>query len=195
LNFSHHPDVARQTHPLVPRRWRKPVTERISASGTVQTPLDEEEVRAAVRDLRAQQVEAIAICGLFSFLNPCHEARMREIVVEEAPELYVCASHEVVPLYREYERFSTTALNAYVGPKTAHYLDRFAAAVRGAGLGSELHLMTSAGGVIGAEAARRSPVSLLLSGPVGALVAGIECGRQAGHPSVITLDVGGTSAR
>ncbi len=194
LNFSHHQDVARQTHPLVPRRWRKPVTERISASGTVQTPLNEEEVRAAVRDLRAQGVEAIAICGLFSFLNPCHEARMRAIVAEEAPELYVCASHEVVPLYREYERFSTTALNAYVGPKTANYLDRFAAGVRGAGLGSDLHLMTSAGGVIGAEAARRSPVSLLLSGPVGALVAGIECGRQAGHPSVITLDVGGTSA-
>jgi N-methylhydantoinase A/oxoprolinase/acetone carboxylase beta subunit len=194
LNFSHQQDVARQSYPLVPRRWRKPVAERITSTGEVETALDETAVRLAVRELKAEQVEAIAICGLFSFLNPVHEIRMREIVAEEAPALYVCASHEVVPLYREYERFSTTALNAYVGPKTASYLDRFSTGAKRLGLGSELHLMTSSGGVIGAAAARRSPVSLLLSGPVGALVAGIECGREAGYPSVITLDVGGTSA-
>ncbi len=194
LNFSHHQTVARQSHPLVPRRWRKAVAERITAAGEVETVLDEAAVRAAVLELQEQQVEALAICCLFSFLNPAHEIRIREIVAEQAPEQYVCASHEIVPLYREYERFSTTALNAYVGPKTASYLDRFAAGVDELGLGSPLHLMTSSGGVIGADAARRSPVSLLLSGPVGALVAGIECGRQAGHASVITLDVGGTSA-
>lgn len=196
LNFSHSQVVPRQSAPLVARRHRLVVTERIRAPlGAVETELAEDEVRAAVQRLKADgTVEAVAVCCLFSFLNPVHEKRIREIIREEWPGIYISASHEIVPLYREYERFSTTALNAYVGPKTARYIDSFSGALKDAGLKSDLGLMTSGGGVISAKEASESPVSLLLSGPVGALVAGIEVGRLTGYASVITLDVGGTSA-
>lgn len=194
-NFSHAQEIPRQTQPLVRRRHRLPITERISApGGEITTPLNESEVRAAVLELRDQGVEAIAICSLMAFLNPRHEQRMRELVEEIYPAAFVSVSHEVTPLYREYERFSTTALNAYVGPKTAHYLDRFSARLAEHGYRAPLTLMTSGGGIAPASDARHKPVSLLLSGPVGALIAGIEIGRQVGHASVITLDVGGTSA-
>ncbi len=195
FNFSHAQDVPRQSAPLVPRRYRLTVSERITGpDGVVLTPLDEPAVREAAARLRDAGVDAIAVCCLMSFLNPAHEARIREIVEQEAPGLYVSTSHAVTPLYREYERFSTTALNAYVGPKTARYLDRFAVALSEMGVPSDLNMMTSAGGLVPSAEARERPVSLLLSGPVGALIAGIGVGRQTGHPSVITLDVGGTSA-
>lgn len=194
-NFSHAQEISRQTQPLIKRRHRLPISERIGApNGDVTLALDEAEVRAAVQRLRAEEVESIAVCCLMSFLNPAHEQRIREIVAEEFPEAYLSVSHEVTPLYREYERFSTTALNAYVGPKTANYLDAFAASLGDNGFATELNLMTSGGGIAPASEARNKPVSLLLSGPVGALIAGIEVGHQVGHPSVITLDVGGTSA-
>lgn len=195
FNFSHAQDVARQTQPLIPRRHRMPVTERIGApDGAVATDLDESEARAAVRKLREEGVQAIAICCLMAFLNPDHEQRIKAIVAEEYPEAFVSVSHEVTPLYREYERFSTTALNAYVGPRTATYLDRFSNSLADSGFSAELNLMTSGGGIAPSSEARQKPVSLLLSGPVGALIAGIEVGRQVAHRSVITLDVGGTSA-
>ncbi len=196
LNFSHRPFVSRQQAPLVPRRYRHTVRERLLApDGRVETPLVEEDVHAAIAALREEgDIEAIAICCLFSFLNPDHERRIAELVKAAWPEVFVCASHEVVPLYREYERFSTTALNAAVGPKTARYIDKFGQELKARGLRSSLALMTSAGGMINATEAANRPVSLLLSGPVGALVAGIEAGRQVGTDSVITLDVGGTSA-
>ncbi|MDJ0657270.1 MAG: hydantoinase/oxoprolinase family protein [Xanthomonadales bacterium] len=195
LNFSHAQDVPRQSQPLVKRRNRIPVAERIRGpDGSVETPLDEQAVVRAVRALRERDVDAIAVCCLMSFLNPVHELRIREIVEREFPGAYLSVSHQVSPLYREYERFSTTALNAYVGPRTARYLDRFAASLGELGVNAGLNLMTSAGGMVPASEARQSPVSLLLSGPVGALILGIQVGRQVGHPSVITLDVGGTSA-
>jgi len=194
-NFSHAQEIARQTQPLIRRRHRISVSERISApAGDVALELDEAEVRDAVAQLRKEGVEAIAICCLMSFLNPIHERRIRQIVAEDYPEAYISTSHEVTPIYREYERFSTTALNAYVGPKTATYLDRFSAKLAERGFKADLNLMTSGGGIAPAAEARHKPVSLLLSGPVGALIAGIEVGRQVEHPSVITLDVGGTSA-
>jgi len=194
-NFSHAQEIVRQTQPLIKRRHRMPVSERISAPhGDVAIELDESEVRDAVRALRTDGVEAIAVCCLLSFLNPDHERRIRDIIAEEFPEAYLSTSHEVTPLYREYERFSTTALNAYVGPKTATYLDRFSKNLEERGFTAELNLMTSGGGIAPSSEAREKPVSLLLSGPVGALIAGIEVGQQSGHPSVITLDVGGTSA-
>ena len=194
FNFSHVQDVPRQNSPLIKRRHRLTVTERISApNGDVTTPLNEDEVRTAVKQLRDNGIESIAICCLMSFLNPQHEQRIRDIVEQEFPEVYLSTSHGVAPLYREYERFSTTALNAYVGPKTAHYLDNFSIALKASNIKSELNLMTSAGGVVPSGEAANRPVSLLLSGPVGALIAGIEIGKQINHTSVITLDVGGTS--
>lgn len=194
-NFSHSQQVPRQSQPLVKRRYRLGVRERIRApDGAVETPLDEQGVADAARHLREAGIDSIAICCLMSFLNPQHERRIRDIVAEQHPDAYLSVSHEISPLYREYERFSTTALNAFVGPRTARYLDRFASRLRQAGVTAGLNLMTSAGGIIPVDEARNKPVSLLLSGPVGALILGIQVGQETGHPSVITLDVGGTSA-
>ncbi len=193
-NFSHSQDVPRQSQPLIKRRHRLTVNERTSAQGEITQALDEAQVRTAIRQLRDEGVQAVAVCCLMSFVNPRHEQRISQIVAEEHPGAFLSISHQVTPLYREYERFSTTALNAYVGPSTARYVDRFASELKAGGVTAELNLMTSAGGIVPAEQAREQPVSLLLSGPVGALILGIEIGRQVGHPSVITLDVGGTSA-
>ncbi|MBM3523479.1 MAG: hydantoinase/oxoprolinase family protein, partial [Alphaproteobacteria bacterium] len=194
-NFSLQLDLPWQSFPLVQRRHRLTVRERIAGpDGSVLVPLDEDGVRRAARQLKADGVEAIAICFLFSFLDPTHERRARAIVAEEAPGLFVCTSHEVAPQYREFERFSTTCLNAYVGPKTAGYLHRFEDALRRGGLDGGLHLMQSSGGCATVEAAADRPVTLLMSGPVGGLLGGIWAGESAGFRSVISLDVGGTSA-
>jgi N-methylhydantoinase A/oxoprolinase/acetone carboxylase beta subunit len=192
--FSLQLDLPWQTHPLVPRRRRISVKERVVPPGDVLVPLDEAAARAAVRRLVAEGVEAIAVCFLFSFLNPDHERRVGEIIAEEAPGVFVSLSHEVVPQYREYERFSTTALNAYVGPKTAIYLDRLAGHLASRGVKAGLHLMQSSGGAATHEGAAKRPVMLLMSGPAGGLLGGIWVGKSAGFDSVITLDVGGTSA-
>ncbi len=194
-NFSHYQEIARQSRPLAPRRWRMTVRERIRApEGEVEVPLREDDVLAAIKQLKEQGVEAIAVCCLFSFLNPAHEKRIAEIARREFPQAYVTASHEIVPLVREYERFSTTAMNAYVGPVTGRYIRRFAQALEQAGVPAQLRLMTSSGGMVAPAEAERRPVNLLLSGPVGALIAGIEAAREIGRENVMTLDVGGTSA-
>jgi len=192
--FSVQLDLPWQQHPLVPRRYCIGVKERIVPPGRVLVPLDEDAVRRAVRRLVAEGVEAIAVCFLFSFLNPSHEERAGAIVREEAPEVFVSMSHEVVSQYREYERFSTTALNAYVGPRTSAYLDRLSHQMQQCGIRAGLHLMQSSGGAATHKAASHKPVSLLMSGPAGGLIGGIWVGRHAGAESVITLDVGGTSA-
>ena len=195
LNWSNFQDLPWQRYPLARRRHRMPVTERVTApNGDVLVPLDEDEVRDAVRSLKAAGVESIAVCFLFSFLNAEHERRAKEIVLEEFPEAFLSVRHEVLPQYREYEGFSTVCLNAYVGPKVSHYVRGLAGAMRERGFAGELHLMTSAGGVMTAESAAEKPVSTLFSGPVAGLIGGIWVGRTAGTPSVISLDVGGTSA-
>ena len=194
-NFSLQLDLPWQKHPLVRRRDRLTVAERIAGPvGEVLQPLDEAAVRAAARALVADGVEAIAVCFMFAFLNPAHEQRAVAIAREEAPGLFVCASHEVVSLHREYERFSTACLNAFVGPKTAHYLGRFDDALKQRGFRAELHLMQSSGGCATLQAAVERPVTLLMSGPVGGLLGGIWAGTLAGFDNVISLDVGGTSA-
>jgi N-methylhydantoinase A/oxoprolinase/acetone carboxylase beta subunit len=194
-NFSLQLDLPWQKYPLVRRRDRATVRERVAGpAGAVLVPLDEEGVRESARRLVADGVEAIAICFMFSFLNPAHEKRALAIAREEAPGLYVCASHEIVPQYREYERFSTTCLNAFVGPSTASYLANFDARLRQGGLRTGLHLMQSSGGCATLDAAVDRPVNLLMSGPVGGLLGGIWCAATAGVSNVISLDVGGTSA-
>jgi N-methylhydantoinase A/oxoprolinase/acetone carboxylase beta subunit len=194
-NFSLQLDLPWQKHELVKRRHRLTVAERITGpDGQVLLPLDEEAVRRAVRQLVAQGVESIAVCFMFSFLNPAHEQRAAQIVRQEAPGIHLSLSHEVIPLYREYERFSTTCLNAYVGPKTARYLENFDSALRAIGLGADLHLMQSSGGCATLDGAKRRAVTLLMSGPVAGLLGGMWVGASAGFRSVISLDVGGTSA-
>jgi N-methylhydantoinase A/oxoprolinase/acetone carboxylase beta subunit len=194
-NFSLQLDLPWQSHPLVRRRHRLTVPERIAGpDGAVLVPLDEAAVRAAVRTLVADGVEAIAICFMFAFLNPAHERRAAAIAREEAPGLFVCASHDVIAQHREYERFSTACLDAFVGPRTVSYLKNFETALRDRGLRSELHLMQSSGGCATLAAAVARPVTLLMSGPVGGLLGGIWAGQSAGFANVISLDVGGTSA-
>jgi 5-oxoprolinase (ATP-hydrolysing) len=194
LNFSNYQDLPWQRYPLVRRRDRLTVPERITGAGEVLVPLDEQSARRHARHFRESGVEAVAICFLFSFMNPAHEQRAAEIVREEFPEAFLSVSSEVLPQYREYERFSTVALNAFIGPKVAGYVRRLEDELRSLGVRTGLHLMTSASGVVTAQGAVQRPVNLLMSGPVAGVVGGIWVGRQAGFDNVITLDVGGTSA-
>jgi N-methylhydantoinase A/oxoprolinase/acetone carboxylase beta subunit len=195
LTFSIHQTVPWQEHPLVRREHRLTVPERIvPPDGAVAVELDEARVREAARKLKAADVESVAICFLFSFLNDDHERRAARVVAEELPDAHVFLRSEVAPRYREYEAFSTTALCAYVGPRANTYLVRLAGSMREAGFRSELHLMSSAGGVTTVDGATRQPVSLLMSGPVAGLLGGVWAGGLAGFDDVITLDVGGTSA-
>src|ERR687892_678670 len=194
LNFSTIRGLPWQRYPIVRRRYRLTVPERITRDGEVLVPLDEDAARERVRELKEAGVEAVAGCFLFSFLNPAHEARVAEIVREEFPEAFLSVSSEVLPQYREYERFSTVCLNAYIGPKVASYVRRLEDELRALDVRTGVHLMTSASGVATAEGAITRPVNLLMSGPVAGVVGGIWAGRQAGYDNVITLDVGGTSA-
>jgi N-methylhydantoinase A/oxoprolinase/acetone carboxylase beta subunit len=195
LNFTLRPDVPWQTHPIAKRRNRLAVVERIAGpDGQVVKPLDEESVRERVRQLRENGVEAIAICFLFSFLNPAHERRAMEIVREEWPEVWVSTSSDVVPKMREYERFSTACLDACIGPKVSGYIKQLETRLGSEGYRSRMHLMTSSGGLATGERASEKPSALLLSGAVGGLIGGIWVGETADSKSVITLDVGGTSA-
>jgi len=195
FNFSSHQEVPWQKYPLVKRRYRVTVPERVAApTGEVVTPLDEDAVRAAARQLRDSGIRSVAVCFLFSFLNPAHERRAAEIVREVIPDAFVSASHEVVPLYREYERFNTTAVNVYIGPTTSGYLAALDAALGQVGVRAPVRLMSSSGGMVTARSAMRLPVTLLMSGPAAGLLAGVETARSAGNRSVITLDVGGTSS-
>jgi len=194
MNFSLWQNLPWQAFPIARRRNRLTVNERILADGSVQIPLDDREVRAQVRKLKKAAVDSVAVCLLFSFLNDEHEKRVAAIVREEFPEAYISVSSEVIPQYREYERFSTVALNAFVGPKVSNYVRRFDAELRKMGVKTGIQLMTSAAGVATPEAASERPVNLLMSGPIAGVVGGIWAGRVAGERNVITLDVGGTSA-
>ena len=195
FNFSLQQELPWQSRPLVKRRHRLTVAERVTAPvGEVLTELDEEETRERVRALREAGVEAISVCLLHSYLNPDHERRIKEIVLEEYPEAYLSVSHEVLPLYREFERFSTVNLNAYIGPKVSRYIARFAGAMDEAGFEHGVQLMQSSGGMATIDAAAQRPVNLLMSGPVAGLLGGIWAGKLSGYEDVVTLDIGGTSA-
>lgn len=194
-NFSIVEDIPWQKYPVCKRRDRYGVTERVIApTGAELTPLNEEEVRDAVRKMKADKVEAIAVCFLFSFLNPAHEQRVKEIIKEEYPEVYISLSSEVLPQFREYERFTTTGLNAYIGPTTARYIKQLETTLKEQGYTAKVHLMQSFGGVASAQAAQEKPVNLLLSGPVGGVLGAIWTTKLTDLKNVITLDIGGTSA-
>jgi N-methylhydantoinase A len=206
-HYSIRQEIPWQDRPLARRRHRRTVAERlIPPKGEVLVLLDEAAVREAARALRDDGVEAIAICFLFSYLNPAHEVRARDIVREEAPECFVCASAEVTPQFREFERFTTALLNAFVGPRLRDYVARLAASLGEEGFAADLHIMCSNGGVATAATVARSPVSTLLSGPAAGILGGAwsgalsgraqdgQHGGQQGGQRLITFDVGGTSA-
>jgi N-methylhydantoinase A/oxoprolinase/acetone carboxylase beta subunit len=195
-NYSIQQDIPWQARPLVKRRDRLPVPERIiPPTGEVELPLDVEAVRRAAETLRDNGVKAVAVCFLFAYLNGEHERRAAEIVCETMPDAFVCTSHEVAPQFREFERFTTTAVNAFVGPRVRAYMRSFAERLRGLGIASGLHVMQSNGGTATLEVAERRPATLLLSGPVGGVMGGIWSARELGADRhLATLDVGGTSA-
>ena len=156
--------------------------------------LDEDEVRAAARTLRNAGVEAVTVCFLFSYLNPEHEERARDILEEELPGCFITCSSTVSPQFREFERFTTAAMNAFVGPKVRRYVERLASEIAAEGLRADLHIMSSNGGVATAKMVSERPVMTLLSGPAAGVLGGAWTGDIARRERLITFDMGGTSA-
>jgi N-methylhydantoinase A len=178
---------------LVPRDLRLEVPERVRHDGTVEVPLDEAVFRAAVCRLRAAGVQAVAVCFLYSFVRPAHEAIAQRILAEEFPEAFVCVSHQVAPEFREYERMSTAVVNAYLGPVMRSYIEHLGDRLVGLGVCAAPHLTQSNGGVIGFAQAARLPVRAVLSGPSTGVIGAAEVGRLAGFSDLISFDMGGTS--
>jgi N-methylhydantoinase A len=184
-----------QDQPLVRRRHRKVVTERLAPPhGEVVVPLAEAEVEQAALELKEAGVASIAVCFLFSYINPEHERRAKAIVQRLCPGVFVTCSHEVSPQFREFERFTTTAMNAFIGPLVRDYVTRLAGGLTAAGFRGEVHIMQSNGGVAPARAVSELPVYTLMSGLAAGVLGGAWVGELAGRRNVITLDIGGTSA-
>jgi len=180
--------------PLVPPSLTGEVKERVDFRGNVLRELDETALRATVRELAAQSVESIAVCLLFSFLHPEHEARVREIIVEEMPDCSISLSSEVLPQIREYYRLSTTVINAYLQPILARYIAQLDHRLCGAGVATRRkYVMQSNGGMVTFGAAARRAVTTVLSGPAGGVTAGMRAGRMNALRNIITFDMGGTS--
>lgn len=187
-------DLPWQNRPLIRRRYRHTVPGRLDAQGNELVALDEDAVRAAARTLADQGVEAVLVGFLFSYVNPAHERRAAEILREELPEVFVTTSSEVAPQFREFERFTTAAMSAFIGPKVRRYISELQNTLSHEGLRGELHVMTSSGGVATPGMIAQKPASTLLSGLVAGVRGGAFVGRHAGTDRLITLDIGGTSA-
>ena len=194
-NFSLQFDVPWQSKPLVKRRNRLAITERLMPpTGEIEVPMNEEEVYAAAELFKKRGLDAVIVGFLFSFLNDAHEKRAVEILREVMPDAYICASSEVVNVIREYERFSSTAMNAYIGPKTALYLNRLESRLREKGISCPVRIMQSNGGISTVAQSASLPIGLLLSGPAGGVIGGKWTGAHCDTGKVITIDIGGTSA-
>jgi len=181
--------------PLVPRRLRLPVRERIDAQGEVLLPLDESSVARAIDALAAQQVEAVAVGLLHSFTNPDHERRVGDAIARRLPQVAVTLSCDVSPEMREYERFSTACANAYLQPLIGRYLAKLDRELLRAGFHCPLLLMTSGGGITTTETAIRFPVRLVESGPAGGAIFAACIAREHGLDQVASFDMGGTTAK
>ena len=178
---------------LAPGRRRFGVIERIGPDGEIITPLDESSVLEALKSLRTQKVTSVAVALLFSFVNPAHEIRIRELILNNYPDLLVSLSSEVDPVFREYERTVVTAFDAYIKPTVDQYLSNLSNALEDKKLGARLQIMQSRGGLAGAETARIRPVRLFLSGPAGGVMGALSEGKINNFKDLITVDIGGTS--
>ena len=181
--------------PIVRRRLRVEVPERMNAEGSVEQPLDEAALLARVTELAGEGVESLAIAFLHAYANPRHEQRARELIAREFPRLPVSLSSEVAPQIREYERTSTTVVNAYIKPLAESYLDRLAAEIAALGIKAPLFMMLSNGGLTHVAEAKRVPVQLLESGPAAGALAGALFGRRSRVDDVLAFDMGGTTAK
>jgi N-methylhydantoinase A len=194
-NYSIMQDIPWQSRPLVQRRNRLSVTERMGPiKDQVITELEEEEVRGAVATLKEKGVESIIVNFLFSYINPNHEQRVSEIIKEEYPEAFVTISSDVSPQFREFERFTTASINGFVGPKVKNYIQNLEKSLKDSGVSAELHIMSSNGGVATPKTVSEKPVNTLLSGPAAGILGGAWAGELTNREKLITFDVGGTSA-
>ena len=199
-------EIGRQTRPLnydmqadfpppvVPRRRRFEVAERLLADASVMTPISESDVAAAIDAIRDAKVEAVAVCFLFAYLSPEHERRVEAELAKALPEVSISLSSAVQPEFREYERFSTTALNAYLQPLMARYLGNLGRLAKRDLSSVPVVISQSSGGLMSIDQAQRFPIRTALSGPAAGVVGAIEAARRARRPNLITFDMGGTSA-
>jgi N-methylhydantoinase A len=181
--------------PLVPRHRCFGVTERVTAHGEVVTPLDEDGVKRIAAALVEQGIRSVAVCLLHGYKYPAHEQRIGELLANHAPGVSVSLSSSVCPEVREYDRASTTVANAYTRPLMVQHVEHLERELRGRGVESQLLWMTSSGGVVPSNAAGRTPVRLIESGPAAGAVAAAEYARNAGEGSVLSFDMGGTTAK
>ena len=192
---------ATREKPLVEREHRFTIKGRINYRGEVLEDLDEKEIKRIALEIKRRKIRAVAICLLHSYINPTHEQRVKEIVTRILGDLSICISYEILPEYREYERFSTTVLNAYLMPVMHRYLTTLEEGLKAKDTASSVNIgpdvpimiMESSGGVMTAKIAREKPVYTVLSGPAGGVVASTFIGRLTGFKNLITIDMGGTS--
>ncbi len=189
LHVSRH----RKPEPIVPASRIKEVSERVDWSGEVFLPLNEDEAKAAIEALKADGVEAIAISFLWGFVNPAHELRVKKLVEELAPDVFVSCAHELIAKPGEYERTAAAAINAFIGPSTASYVREVDEATTNDGYKNPLLIMQAAGGVVPADHAAGKPLFTIGSGPVGGVTGAAYLATLAGHKNVIAADMGGTS--
>jgi N-methylhydantoinase A len=185
----------RKPEVLVPRRRRMEVVERIDYRGDVLEALDDDSARFAIDALLAQGVDAIAVCLLNAYANPLHEQRLRELIVAAAPDIRLCLSSEVLPEIKEYERTSTTVVNAYIAPVVESYLHSLAEIMRSLDVVAPVQVMQSNGGIMSLEAAAALPIHLIESGPAAGVVAAAELAARLGESDLLTFDMGGTTAK
>ena len=181
--------------PLVPRRHRYEVKERLDSKGAVIQPLDEHQVHALARTLADANVEAIAISLLHSYTNPVHEKRIAQLLREALPNCFISVSSEVLPEIREYERTSTTVVNAYVGPVMSRYLQSLRQRFESHGVKGRLLMMQSSGGTLDVQQVLAKPATVVESGPAAGVVGAARLGARGGHQNLITFDMGGTTAK
>ncbi len=185
----------RKPPPLVPRELRREAAERVMSDGTVLKPLDEESVRDAVDILVRKGVSSIAICFINSFANPSHERRVAELVQALAPQISLSVSHQVLPEMQEYERTSTTVINAYIRPVVDAYLGALEQGLAATSVEAPLMVMQSSGGIVSSTLARERPVSIVESGPAAGVMGSLHLGKRLGHRDIISFDMGGTTAK
>jgi N-methylhydantoinase A len=181
--------------PLVPRRLRFEVAERMAASGAVVEPLDSASVIAALDKMKQQDVDSVAVCLLHAYANPAHERAVVDLIRQHAPHLSVSASHQVLPEIREYERTSTTVVNAFVKPVVDRYLASVESGVKRLGVDAPLMVMQSSGGIARADSARAFPAYCVESGPAAGAIGAAALGEMLGEPNIIAFDMGGTTAK
>ena len=181
--------------PMAPRNLRVGISERMLVDGTVQIPLDENEVRQAAQLFKRANVSAVAICFLHSYRYGEHERRTREILLQELPGIEVSISSEVHPEPKEYERTSTTVVDAYVKPTAARYLDQLVAQLAARGYKNSLFMMLSNGGSASADTVKRLPVQAIESGPAAGVEAAMHYGQLIGEARLLSFDMGGTTAK